>query len=128
MCEITTHTHTQTRTQERINSPEALAAAAAAAAAEAAAAANEGPLHEDNEWGIEVVGDAAGGSGAAAGSSGAGGQQALPEGVQFSMPAASGVDAATLRAEGVEATDASLDELTGMLAALGGSGGGGGGN
>jgi hypothetical protein len=68
-----------------------------------------------------VVGDAGGGGGGeGSGSGGTGAGQALPEGVQFSMPAAGGVDAVTLKEEGVEATEASLDELTGMLAALGG--------
>lgn len=104
---------------------------AAAAAEAAAAAAAEGPLHEENEWGIEVMandggaGGEAGGPAAGSGGSGIGAAGSscgvlLPEGVEFSMPAAGGVDAATLRAEGVEGTEASLDELTGMLAALGG--------
>ncbi|GBF87302.1 ubiquitin-like modifier-activating enzyme 5 [Raphidocelis subcapitata] len=106
--------------QERINSPEAIAAAAAAAAEAAAAAAAEGPVHEENDWGIEVVGEQAEEAAGPAAAAAAAAAAALPEGVQFSMPAAGGVDAATLRAEGVEATDASLDELTGMLAALGG--------
>ena len=47
----------QAEDEARRNSPEALAARAAeaaAAAAEAAAAAAL-PLHEENEWGIEVV-------------------------------------------------------------------------
>lgn len=98
-------------------------AAAAAAAAEAAAA----PLHEDNEWGIEVASTddpttdapstgAAGGANAAASSSGAA-AEALPEGLQFAMPS-SGVDAAVLREEAVQPTDASLDELTSMLTSL----------
>jgi hypothetical protein len=104
--------------QARINTPEARAAAAAVATAAAAAAA-EGPLHEENEWGIEVVADEEP-TGEAAGGAVASAAQALPEGVEFSMPAGGGVDAATLRTEGVGTTDASLDELTGMLAALGG--------
>lgn len=44
----------QQEAQERANSPEALAAKAAAEA-EAALKAAEAPVHEDNEWGIEVV-------------------------------------------------------------------------
>ena len=109
--------------QERINSPEALAAAAAEAAAAAAAAAAEAkrPLHEENDWGIEVMADEPAAGPTAAGTvSGSAAAAALPAGVEFSMPAAGGVDAATLQAEGVEATEASLDELTGMLAMLGG--------
>ena len=40
------------------NSPEAVAERAAAAAAAAAAEADSGPVHEENEWGIEVGGPA----------------------------------------------------------------------
>lgn len=55
---------------------------------------------------------------AAGGSSGAaGGGEALPEGLQFSMPTA-GVDAAVLKEEAVQPTEASLDELTSMLSSL----------
>ncbi len=47
----------QQEEEARRNSPEALAARAAeeAAAAAAAAEAAAAPLHDDNEWGIEVV-------------------------------------------------------------------------
>ena len=96
-------------------------AAAAVAAAEAAAAeAAAGPLHESNEWGIEVTGDDAGGdSGSAAADSSAapGGQQQLPEGIQFSMPVAQ-VDAEALRQEAVQATDAGVDDLMAQLEQL----------
>jgi hypothetical protein len=114
--------------QAKINSPEARAAAAAAA--EAAAEDEVGPLHEENEWGIEVVAEpaAAGESGGApaAGSEATGGDAAaaaaaaapLPEGLEFSMPAASGVDAAVLQQDAVKPTDASLDDLTNMLSSL----------
>lgn len=64
-------------------------------------------------------------AGGAAGGGGGGGGPSLPQGIEYSMPVQSGVDAATLAAEGVGATDASLDELTSMLAGLGGGGGGG---
>jgi ubiquitin-like modifier-activating enzyme 5 len=108
--------------QERISSPEALAAAAAAAAA-AEAEANIAPVHEENDWGIEVVpDDAAAAADAAAASSSAGGGagaagEALPDGLQFSMPTA-GVDEQVLQQEAVRPTDASLDELTKMLSSL----------
>jgi len=98
-------------------SPEAKAKAAAAAA-EAEAEANVGPVHEDNDWNIEVVADAAGegsSNGVAAAATGQG--QVLPEGIVQSMPT-SGVDAKTLEADAVQATDASVNELTDELAAL----------
>uniref|UniRef100_A0A383VQ22 Ubiquitin-like modifier-activating enzyme 5 n=1 Tax=Tetradesmus obliquus TaxID=3088 RepID=A0A383VQ22_TETOB len=106
--------------QAHINSPEALAAAAAAAAA-ADAEANAAAVHEENDWGIEVVADDA----AAAAGSGVGEAQAdeaaaaepLPEGLQFSLPQA-GVDAQMLQQEAVRPTEASLDELTSMLSSL----------
>eukprot|EP00882_Tetradesmus_deserticola_P002765 GHRQ01002938.1.p1 GENE.GHRQ01002938.1~~GHRQ01002938.1.p1 ORF type:complete len:472 (+),score=239.94 GHRQ01002938.1:106-1521(+) len=109
--------------QAHANSPEALAAAAAAAAA-AEAEANTAPVHEENNWGIEVVADADTPAAAAsnsvvseqAGSRAAG--EALPEGLEFSMPQA-GVDVARLQQEAVRPTDASLDELTNMLSSLG---------
>eukprot|EP00879_Flechtneria_rotunda_P032009 GHRR01035153.1.p1 GENE.GHRR01035153.1~~GHRR01035153.1.p1 ORF type:complete len:324 (+),score=130.99 GHRR01035153.1:604-1575(+) len=120
--------------QERINSPEAHAAAAAAADVAAAAAKHVGPLHEDNEWGIEVMTDDSNGSSnatrgtessdaaaanAAFGSNdSAGGNDAsLPEGLMFSLPTA-GVDADVLQQEAVQPTAASLDELTDMLSGL----------
>lgn len=103
--------------QARVNSPEAIAAAKAAA--EAAAAAETAPLHEDNEWGIEVCPEdaAAADAAAAAGGSSAAAEEALPEGLQFAMPT-SGVDAAVLKEEAVQPTEASLDELTSMLSSL----------
>ncbi|KAL4424062.1 hypothetical protein ABPG75_001363 [Micractinium tetrahymenae] len=107
--------------------PEREAAAAAAAAEAAAAEAAAGPLHESNEWGIEVVADtdgedvgSNGGSGstsAAAAPAPATGGDALPEGLQFSMPAA-GVDAATLAADALPETDAGVDDLMAQLAGL----------
>jgi ubiquitin-like modifier-activating enzyme 5 len=106
--------------QERINSPEALAAAAAAAAA-AEAEANIAPVHEDNDWGIEVMPEddtaAAAGSSASGEPGAAAAAEALPDGLQFSMPSA-GVDEQVLQQEAVRPTDASLDELTSMLSSL----------
>jgi ubiquitin-like modifier-activating enzyme 5 len=112
--------------QEAEESPEALAAAAAAAA-EAAAIAAAPPVHEDNEWGIEVmpasgtavddVATEAGASGIEPGPTESATGPPLPEGLTFSMPAAS-VDAAELAADAVQATDASVDELANMLAGL----------
>ena len=98
-------------------------AAAAAAAAEAAAAeAAAGPLHESTEWGIEVVSDAGGAeaSSSAATSSTAvpAAAEALPEGLQFSMPAGGGVDAAALAADAVEQTEAGVDDLMAQLEQL----------
>jgi ubiquitin-like modifier-activating enzyme 5 len=109
--------------QAHINSPEALAAAAAAAAA-AEAEANAAPVHEENDWGIEVVADDAAQAAEATSSGAEGGEAAagasaesLPEGLQFSLPQA-GVDEQVLQQEAVKPTDASLDELTSMLSSL----------
>ncbi|KAG1670160.1 hypothetical protein FOA52_000872 [Chlamydomonas sp. UWO 241] len=103
----------------RSNSPEALAAKAAAAA-ELAASEAVAPVHTANDWGIEVTPEepeapAGGGSVPAAGASGAG--MVLASGIEFSMPA-QGVDAATLAAECVEATDEGVDDLMAQLAGL----------
>ncbi|KAF8055986.1 ubiquitin-like modifier-activating enzyme 5 [Scenedesmus sp. PABB004] len=113
--------------QARINSPEARAAAEAAAAAAAAEEAASVPVHEENDWGIEVVpadgaangggGGDAPGSAAAHAAGGGGGGEALPAGLTFAMPAAD-VDAEQLAADAVAPTDASVDELAGMLAAM----------
>ncbi|KAF6257997.1 hypothetical protein COO60DRAFT_1270985 [Scenedesmus sp. NREL 46B-D3] len=110
--------------QAHASSPQALAAAAAAAA-EAEAEANTVPVHDDNNWGIEVVADDDAAAAAAAGSSSAGDGQAgaraaakpLPEGLQYSMPRA-GVDEQVLLQDSVRPTDASVDELTNMLSSL----------
>jgi ubiquitin-like modifier-activating enzyme 5 len=66
---------------EAANSPEAIAARLAAAEAAATEAAE--PLHEDNEWEIEVVPEEEP-AGTAGGSEGP--LHALAEGLQFSMP------------------------------------------
>lgn len=108
--------------------PEREAAAAATAAEAAAAEAAAGPLHESNEWGIEVMADegadetAVGGSGSGSGPAATpappAGGAALPEGLQFSMPVSGGVDAAALAAEAVPETDAGVDDLMAQLAGL----------
>lgn len=118
----------QQEVEARRNSPEALAARAAeeAAAAAAAAEAAAAPLHDDNEWGIEVVSDDA----PAASSSAPGASAPAPaaptpapapaEGLEFSLPTERGVDAATLAAEGIGHVAASTDDLMAQLAALSG--------
>jgi ubiquitin-like modifier-activating enzyme 5 len=97
-------------------SAECAEAAAAVAAAAAAEAASQGPLHEDNDWGISVGPEGSAEEEAAAGGSGA----ALPAGVHFSLPERGGVDAATLARDGVGATDATVDDLAAMLSSLAG--------
>lgn len=105
------------------------AAAALAAAEEAAAAGDQGPLHESNEWGIEVapaedeaVGAATAGAAAAPhAAQPQQAQQALPQGLQFSMPAGGGVGAEELRQEAVQETDAGLDDLMAQLELLSGT-------
>lgn len=99
------------------------AATAAAAAAEAVGAA-AGPVHEENEWGIEVVPENEEGGGCAAAAPPAApaalpaAEQVLPEGLQFAMPAAGGVDAAALAQEAVQQTDAGVDDLLAQLEQL----------
>ncbi|KAG2443563.1 hypothetical protein HXX76_001915 [Chlamydomonas incerta] len=122
----------QAEDEARRNSPEALAArAAAAAAAEAAeAAAAAVPLHDENEWGIEVMGDEPSGAPASATSSAPAASApaapapmpALADGIEYGMPVDRGVDAATLAAEGIGAVDESTEDLMAQLAALGGGG------
>lgn len=106
--------------QDHINSPEALAAAAAAKAA-AEEEANIAPVHEDNEWGIEVMADepAAGAADASSNSNTGAGAAAevLAEGLKYDLPQA-GLNKHVLQQEAVKPTDASLDELTNMLSSL----------
>ena len=104
------------------------AAAALAAAEEAAAAGDQGPLHESNEWGIEVtpaedeaVGATTAGAAAPQSAQPQQAQQALPEGLQFSMPAGGGVGAEELQQEAVQETDAGLDDLMAQLELLSGA-------
>lgn len=95
--------------------------AAVAAAAAAGAEAEAAPVHDDNEWGIVVMGDegedadeVAGEARAGAGD-GRGADQALPEGLKFELPAAGGVDSEQLRKEAVQATDDGVDDLMAQL-------------
>lgn len=97
----------------------ALAAATAAAKA-AEEAQNTVPLHEENEWGIEVVADdsftiaPAVDEEGVAGQSG-GGSHALPHGLKFELPHGGGIDSSVLEKEGIEATDANVDDLMAQL-------------
>lgn len=90
----------------------------------AAGAVADGPLHEENDWGIEVVPDQAptssGDNDAAGSSSSAAGSSALPSGLTFALPESGGLSAATLAAEGLTTSDASVDDLAAMLAGLSG--------
>jgi ubiquitin-like modifier-activating enzyme 5 len=103
------------------------ARAAAAAEAAAGAEAEAAPVHEDNDWGIEVMGEEEGeGEGATAAAAAAAvagqGQGALPEGLRYEMPeAGSGVDGAALREGGVEATEDGVDDLMAQLSRLAGA-------
>jgi len=104
--------------QKHINTPEAKAAAEAAATA-AALKQNEAPVHEDNAWGIEVNAAETGQGpvvGHADGSKAL--HQALPAGVEFSMPAGGGVTATALEEEAVQDSGASLEDLTSQLMGL----------
>lgn len=113
----------QRQAEWAVGAPARAVAAAAAAAEAAAAEAAAGPLHESNDWGIEVTADEGEGdvsSGAAPAAAGQQ-QQQLPEGLQFSLPAGGGMDAAALAAEAVQATEAGVDDLMAQLAQLSGS-------
>lgn len=68
----------------------------------------DGPLHEENEWGIEVVSDVQ------AEEANDGGIL-LPEGLQFEMPVSRGIDADIVAKEAVGATDADVDDLMAQL-------------
>ncbi|GAB4815026.1 hypothetical protein N2152v2_002072 [Parachlorella kessleri] len=105
-------------------------AASRAASSSAAPEEETGPLHETNEWGIEVVSDsqeepssgqAAAPAAAVSGSNGAGGAPKgveLPAGLQFAMPAAQQLDEEVLRQEAVQDTGAGVDDLMAQLNAL----------
>ena len=101
---------------ELIVSPEYVAAQRKAEAARLAAEAEERakPLHEDNEWNIELVGDdesdtnASGGDAATAGS--------LPSGLKYEMPEADGSDEEEETDDDVNASaGADLDDLMSQL-------------
>ncbi|KAL6775868.1 UBA5 [Auxenochlorella protothecoides x Auxenochlorella symbiontica] len=97
---------------------EAAAARAAAGPAPAAAEAEAAPVHDDNEWGIEVVAEAhAPGAGPAVARPGAA-AQALPAGVAYSVPLGPGVTAEELAAHGVQPSEEGLDDLLSQLSAL----------
>lgn len=94
-------------------------AVAAAAAAAAAEPLDEGPLHEENEWGIEVVSaeideNTAEEVAESASAESASGNE-LPSGLKFELPAGGGVSAQELAQDGVEETDAGVDDLMAQL-------------
>jgi ubiquitin-like modifier-activating enzyme 5 len=79
----------QTAYTMRYNSAEAVAARAAAAAASASAAEQEVPVHEDNDWGIQVVAEPETGPGDGSTSAaciGGGPSGKLADGLEYSMP------------------------------------------
>jgi ubiquitin-like modifier-activating enzyme 5 len=133
----------QRRWLEKQASPEAVAKRAAEAERarlEAEEAASR-PLHEENEWGIEVGGgEEDGGAGVAGAGAGAGaaeaaaassGQPQLPAGVSFSLPppqepkgAGGMADGQAMMIQPTATTEGkSVDELAAALAALNGGGG-----
>lgn len=85
----------------------------------------EAPVHEDNQWGIEVVSSEAADDDQPSISAAeqqhaqqpSRGEQ-LPEGLQYSLPTADRVDADKLAAEAVPVTNATMDDLTSMLMSL----------
>ncbi|GMH38720.1 hypothetical protein BSKO_06604 [Bryopsis sp. KO-2023] len=74
----------------------------------------EDVFHDDNQWGIEVMPTEAD----AGEPSKAQGQSALPEGVQFSLPASGGVDKKELKETAVDVKDENVDDLMAQLNAL----------
>lgn len=107
---------------------EAARAAAAPPSPRAEEAQEEGPVHDDNEWSIEVVPDLPLPAAAAPPGGGIGGsqqrqrqQQALPEGLHYSHVDDGGVDNATLVREAVQVGgEEDVDALLAQLSALGG--------
>jgi ubiquitin-like modifier-activating enzyme 5 len=99
-------------------------AAAVAAAAAAADGEDAGPVHEENEWGIEVVTNKEENNTdtTAVEAAPAVEQQtasfALPTGLKYELPAGGGVTAHELAQDAVEATDADVDDLMAQLAGL----------
>ena len=115
------------RQEEWASKAEERAAAAAVAAAEAAAECqDEEPLHEENEWGIEVVNEEEDEaehqvpppSTTTTSSSSHHDGSNLPSGLKFELPAGGGVTAHELAQDAVEATDANVDDLMAQLAGL----------
>ena len=87
-------------------------------AAEAAEAAK--PLHEDNEWSIEVIDDDAEGAEGAA----VGGEGALPTGLKYEMPAADAAgDAEDEEDAAADASGADVEDLMSQLKSIQGVGG-----
>lgn len=81
------------------------------------AAVEEAAVHEDNDWGIEVIDDTA----LVTTESTANQRQsdkALPEGLQYELPAATRVDAEVLSAAAVQTGDANVDDLMAQLQQL----------
>eukprot|EP00951_Prasinocladus_malaysianus_P048264 scaffold656457_cov162-Prasinocladus_malaysianus.AAC.1 len=92
---------------ERMASPEMQAAMAAE---KSRVSADQAPVHDDNEWGITVETEEA-----TPPESGV-----LPEGtgLQFEMPAASGIDLETLKRQAVEQSDANVEDLMKQLESM----------
>ena len=97
-------------------------AAAAAALAASTVVEDEGPLHEENEWGIEVMTEETEGSTATEDSTPAAAvaessstNNELPSGLKFELPASGGVSAKELAEDAVEETDAGVDDLMAQL-------------
>lgn len=81
------------------------------AAARELAAEEAAPVHAENEWGISCVGEEGEGASAQPAST-------LPAGLQYSLPEATVVDQETLRQEGVQSTEESMEDLMAQLQAL----------
>lgn len=92
------------------------------AAEEAAAECQDAePLHEENEWGIEVVNEEENKAEQQVpppSSSSHHDGSNLPSGLKFELPAGGGVSAHELAQDAVEATDANVDDLMAQLAGL----------
>lgn len=69
----------------------------------------EGPLHDENEWGIEVVTEDN------VEETKEDGFFSLPEGLQFEMPISKGLDAELVAKDAIGTTDANVDDLMAQL-------------
>ena len=115
------------RQQEWASKAEERAAVAAAKAANEVVE-DEGPLHEDNEWGIEVVSDDAveenglqnreAVEAVAVEENAAAAVEELPSGLKYELPVSGGVTAQELAADGVEATEDGVEDLMAQLESL----------
>jgi len=103
----------------RKQTPEAVAAARAKLEEELRVEA-EVPVHDTNDWGIQVMPEPAETSSIPQGDSSTekGMGQQLAAGLEFSMPAQQAVSAATLQAEGVGEIETGVDDLMAQLSAL----------